>query len=233
MLMEMFYKKTLNNMKLNIQGELSNDGDHRLVSAFVQGAAACQGWLISDLADPGVKRPALPMNVLQAVSYQPMPIESLPNNDPMTTTGGTPDLTKLNTYRRGIYQPQISNLIEADPAVFCRFYVNITAPRMRGLAAQLKLAVSPATPTQTLFDFMKARAMMTYAMINCANLIGVPDPFVGIMATQGMERNFVAFAKEEEPFDIEEYRNGGWSDGLKYRSYRYGTYYQELHRYKI
>jgi hypothetical protein len=228
-------QKTLNNMKLNIQGELSNDGDHRLVSAFVQGAAACQGWLIADLADPGVKRPALPMNVLQAVNFQPMPIESLPNNDPMTTTNNLPDIAKLNAYRRGIYQPQINNLQEADPAVFCRFYVNITAPRMRGLAAQLKLAVSPATPTQTLFDFMKMRASTTYAAIGCANLINVPDPFVGLMATQNlmgpMEKKFELV--KEEPFDIEEYRNGGWSDGLKYRSYRYGTYYQELNRYKI
>jgi len=226
-------QKTLNNMKLNIQGELSNDGDHRLVSAFVQGATACQGWLIQDLADPGVKRPALPMNVLQAVNFQPMPIEVLPNNDPMTTTGAQPDMAKLNAYRKGIYQPQINNLIEADPAVFCRNYFNITAPRMRLLTPQLKLTVSPANPQQTLFDFMKARASMTYAQINCANLIGLPDPFVGIMATHNEipELNFAEWKKQEKPFDIEEYRNGGFSDGVKYRSYRYGTYYQEFSRY--
>jgi hypothetical protein len=222
-------QKTLNNMKnLNIAGELANDGDHRLVSSFVQGALGCQGWIVADLADPGVKRSALPMNVLQAHYYQPMPIEVLPNNDPMTTTGGFPDLMKLNLYKRGIYQQQINNLIEADPAVFCRAFLNITAPRLKTLAPILKNNAGPAAG-QTLFDFMKARASATYAAINCLGLIGVPDPFVNIMKNSAD----VPFRREViEEFDLEEYRNGGFDDGLKYRSYRFGAYWQETNPYE-
>jgi len=219
-------QKTLNNMKLS-QGEIANDGDHRLVSSFVQQATGCQGWLVTDLADPGVKRSALPMNVLQSIYYQPMPVEGLPNNDPMTTTNNLPDLAKLNLYRKGIYQPQINNLVEADPAVFCRNYVNVTAPRLRILSAQLKNTISPAGGGMNLFDFMKTRCSTTYAAINCANLIGMPDPFVQIMKS-----NEAPVLIKKDNFDWEEYKNGGYDDGITYRQYRQGTYYQEFSRYK-
>jgi len=221
-------QKTLNNMKLNIQGEIANDGDHRLVSSFVQAATGCQGWLVQDLADPGVKRSALPMNVLQSVYFQPMPVEVLPNNDPMTTTNGQPDMAKLNLYRKGIYQPQINNLIEADPVVFCKNYVNITAPRLRILSTVLKNTVSPAGAGMNLFDFMKARCSTTYAAVNCAVLIGIPDPFVQIMKSSTPP----TYIKENKEFDWEEYKNGGFDDGITYRSYRHGSYYQEFSKYK-
>jgi hypothetical protein len=220
-------QKTLNNMKLNIQGEIANDGDHRLVSSFVSPATACPLWLISDLADPGVKRNALPMNVLQAIYYQPMPVESLPNNDPMATTNNQPDIAKLNLYRKGIYQPQINNLVEADPAVFCRNYVNVTVPRLRSLSAMLKNTVSPAGAGMNLFDFMKTRCSTTYAAINCQALTGVPDPFVQIMKTMTPP---VIIKKDY--FSIEEYRLGGFDDGITYRGYKMGTYYQEFSKYK-
>jgi hypothetical protein len=220
-------QKTLNNMKLNIQGEIANDGDHRLVSSFVSPATGCQQWLVSDLADPGVKRNALPMNVLQSIYYQPMPIESLPNNDPMTTTNNAPDIVKLNLYRKGIYQPQINNLVEADPAVFCRNYVNVTVPRLRALSTMLKNTVSPAGAGMNLFDFMKTRCSTTYAAINCANLIGMQDPFVQIMKS-----NTLPVMQKKDYFDFEEYKEGGFDDGIIYRSYKMGTYYQEFSRYK-
>jgi len=222
-------QKTLNNMKLNIQGELANDGDHHLVSGFVQAATGCQGWLVQDMADPGVKRPALPMNVMQSIYFQPMPVESLPNTDPMTTTNNLPDINKLNLYRKGIYQPQINNLIEADPAVFCRLYANITFARLKSLSVQLKNTVSPAGGGMNLFDFMKTRASTTYAALTCQALTGLPDPFVQLMKS-GVPP---AFNKnQKDVFDWEEYKNGGYNDATQYRSYRYGTQYQEYSKYK-
>jgi len=225
-------QKTLNNMKLNIQGELANDGDHRLVSAFVQAATGCQGWLVPDLADPGVKRAALPMNVLQAVYFQGMPVEVLPSTDPMTTVGTTPDLTKQNLYRKAIYQPQINNLIEADPAVFCRLYANITVARMKTLTVQLHNTVSPAGAGTNLFDFMKTRASTTYAAINCQNLIGLPDPFVNLLKfSNSLPPSFIS-KSDRKAVDWEVYKNGGYDDAVNYRAYRYGTYYQEYTKYK-
>jgi len=198
--------------------EIANDGDHHLINAFVQPTLGCQGWLVPDMADPGVKRTALPMNVLQAVLYQPMPVEGLPNTDPMTTTNNAPDMIKLNMYKKGIYQPQIANLIESDPAAFCRNYANITAPRLRLLSANLKNGQSP-NGVGTLFDFMKARCIATYAALNCQGLTGVPDPFMAILkiTTPPVIENTTA-----ERFNWEEYKNGGYDDGINYRSYRKG-----------
>jgi len=171
-------QNTVNNMRL-MASMLANDGDHRLVSVFVNVAAGCQGWLVPDLTDPGVKRPALPMNVLQAVYFQGLPVEYLPNNDPMTTTNNNPDLAKLNLYRLGIYQPQISNLQSADPALWCMNYANVAIPRFKTLMVQLQNTMGPMAGT-TLFGFMKARGTTTWGMIGCANLIGLPDPFANL-----------------------------------------------------
>jgi len=226
-------QKTLNNMKLNIQGELNNDGDHHLVSAFVQAASGCNGWLVPDAADPGVKRAAIPMNVLQATSFQGMPVEALPATDPMTTVNNNADITKHNLYRKGIYQPQINNLIEADPAVFCKFYGNLTFNRMKSLSAQLKNTVSPAGPGMNLFDFMKARASTTYGMLNCANLIGLPDPFVNLMKLSNNEPLNFRPKVASDVIDWEEYKNGGYDDQTVYRSYRYGKYYQPYSKYGV
>jgi len=222
-------QKTLNNMKLNIQGEIANDGDHRLVGSFVSPATGCQMWLVPDLADPGVKRNALAMNELQAVYYQPMPVEALPNTDPMIVTNAQPDIAKLNLYRKAVYQPQINNLIEADPAVFCRNYANITSTRLRNLATQLKNTVSPAGVGVNLFDFMKGRCSTTYAALNCVNLINLPDPFVNIMKSNTQP---TYLKTDDGTIDVEDYRHGGFDDGITYRSYRHGTYYQEFSRYK-
>jgi len=219
-------QKTLNNMKI-AASEIANDGDHHLIGAFVQPTLNCQGWLVPDMADPGVKRTALPMNVLQAIYYQPMPVESLPNTDPMTTTNNAPDMAKLNLYRKGIYQPQIANLIEADPAVFCRNYVNITAARLRLLSANLKNGQSPSG-VGTLFDFMKARCSTTYAALNCLNLIGVQDPFVAIMKSSTPP--LIDYTNADK-FSWEEYKNGGYDDGITFRNYRNG-FLQEFSKYK-
>jgi len=219
-------QKTANNMQTqNIQGELANDGDHRLVSAFLTGASGCQGWLIPDLADPPTKRAALPMNVLQAVYYQPMPVESLPNTDPMTTTNGQPDLAKLNLYKKGIYQPQINNLVEADPAVFCRRMVDITAPRITSLAANLMNVPSPMMGVN-LLDFVKNRASGTYKMLNCLGLINVQDPFPNLTTT--MVGDPMKIKVINDTWDWEEYINGGYDDYTVNRKYRFGTYYQEI-----
>jgi hypothetical protein len=217
-------QKTLNNMKLNIQAEIANDGDHHLVSGFVSPSTGCQQWLVQDLADPGVKRNALPMNELQALYYQPMPVEALPNTDPMTTTNNAPDIVKLNLYRKAVYQPQINNLVEADPAVFCRSYANITVPRLRSLSTMLKNTVSPMAGTN-LFDFMKTRCSATYAALNCVGLTGVQDPFVGIMRSAS-----APIAQKKDYFNWEEYKEGGFDDAITYRSYR-GGHTQEFSKY--
>jgi len=175
-------QKTQNNMKMfQIQSTLANDGDNRLLTKFVNPAIGCNTLNLPDAADPGMTRPALVLNVIQAMLLQGAPISLTPNNDPMITTNGQPDLLKLNLYRLGVDQPQASVMGgDNDPAAFCRNYGNIAVPRFKSLQQKLLNFASPAPGFQNLFAFMKNRAMTTWANLNCQGLIGLPDPFAAL-----------------------------------------------------
>jgi hypothetical protein len=176
-------QKTQNNEKMfQIKMTLANDGDHRLLTKFVNPAIGCNTLTIPDAADPGMNRPSDVMNIIQAILLQGPPVTETPNNDPMITTNGQPDLLKMNLYRLGVNQPQAAVFGgDNDPAAFCRNYANIAVARFKSLTAQLKNFTSPAAGFNTLFDFMKARAMNTWAAINCQALIGLPDPFAALV----------------------------------------------------
>jgi hypothetical protein len=176
-------QKTQNNMKMfQIKTDLANDGDNRLLTKFVNPAIGCNTLMIPDAADPGMNRPSDVMNIIQAMLVQGPPIAFTPNTDPMITTNGQPDLLKMNLYRLGVDQPQAAVFGgDNDPAAFCRNYATIAVPRFKSLNAQLKNFMSPAAGFATLFDFMKARAMTTYAALNCQGLTGLPDPFAALV----------------------------------------------------
>jgi hypothetical protein len=175
-------QKTQNNMKMfQIQATLANDGDNRLLTKFVNPAIGCNTLNLPDAADPGMTRPALVLNVIQAMLLQGAPISLTPNNDPMITTNGQPDLLKMNLYRLGVDQPQSSVMGgDNDPAAFCRNYANIAVQRFKSLQQKLLNFASPAPGFANLFAFMKGRAMTTWANLNCQGLIGLPDPFAAL-----------------------------------------------------
>jgi len=175
-------QKTQANMKnFNIKATLANDGDNRLLTKFVNPAIGCATLNLPDAADPGMVRPALPMNVIQAMLLQGAPISLTPNNDPMITTNGQPDLLKLNLYRLGVDQPQAAVMGgDNDPTAFCRNYATIAVPRFVSLKAKLQAFASPAPGFNNLFDFMKARAMTSYVNLNCQALTGAADPFTNL-----------------------------------------------------
>jgi len=175
-------QKTTNNMKnFNIIATLANDGDNRLISVLVNTAIGCNTMVLPNAADPGTFAPSLPMNVLQAMMYQNAPVALTPNNDPMITTNNMPDMLKLNLYRAGVNQPQITTFGgDNDPATFCRNYGTVAPPRFTSLAANLKAHPSPAPNLATLFDFMKNRAITTWMALNCQQLTGIPDPFAAL-----------------------------------------------------
>jgi len=164
-----------------IKSELANDGDNRLLTKFINPAIGCNTLTIPDAADPGMNRPALPLNIIQAMLLQGPPVCLTPNNDPMITTNAQPDLLKLNLYRLGVDEPQSAVFGgDNDPAAFCRNYANIAVPRFKSLAVKLKGFMSPAPGFATLFDFMKNRATTTYMNINCQALTGLADPFAAL-----------------------------------------------------
>jgi len=165
----------------NIQATLANDGDNRLISVFVNPAIGCPTMVLPNAADPGTTQPALPMNILHAMLFQQAPLAFTPNNDPMVTTAGIPDLTKLNLYRMGVNQPQANAFGgDNDPATYCRNYATIAAARFKSLSNNLKTMMSPAPGFATLFAFMVNRATTTFTNLNCQALTGLNNPFLGM-----------------------------------------------------
>jgi len=165
----------------NIQTTLANDGDNRLISIFVNPAIGCNTMVLPNAADPGFSQPALPMNILHAVLFQQGTLALTPNNDPMVTTNGLPDLMKLNLYRMGVNQPQaVAFGGDNDPAAYCRNYATIAAARFKSLANNLKTMTSPAPGFANLFAFMLNRATNTFTNLNCQGLTGITNPFLAI-----------------------------------------------------
>jgi len=175
-------QKTQANMKkFFTKATLANLGDNRILTKFINPAIGCATLTIPDAADPGVNRPALPLNVIQALLNQNFPIANIPNNDPMTTTNGQPDLLKMNLFRMGVDETPDAVLGgDNDPVTFCRNYAAVAVPRFKSLAAQLMNFRSPSPQFLNLFDFMKNRAIVAYTTLNCANLTGTANPFTAL-----------------------------------------------------
>jgi len=172
---------TANKNNFNIQSTLANDGDNRLITEFVNPAIGCKTLVLPNAADPGKTAPAIAINILQAMMFQTAPVALTPNNDPMITTNGQPDLVKLNLYRMGVNQPQAQAFGgDNDPATFCRNYGTVAVARFKSLSTFLKAFASPAPGSPNLFAFMITRAMTTYMNLNCQALTGVLDPFAAI-----------------------------------------------------
>jgi len=177
---QVIQKTKFNMNNFGIQSELPNDGDNRLLTKFINPAIGCNTLMLPDAADPGMNRPSDVMNIIQAILLQGAPIALIPNNDPMVTTMGQPDLLKLNLYRLGVNQPQAAVFGgDNDPAAFCRNYMNIAVPRFNSLKTKLQNFMSPAPSAANLFDFMINRASTTWGNmgLNCVGIIGVADPF--------------------------------------------------------
>jgi hypothetical protein len=172
-------QKTTNNMKMfNIQAELGNNGNNRLLF-MINAAIGCNNLLIRDASDPGMNSTALPLNILQGMLFT-QPKALIPINDPNVQTNGQSDLVKLNIYRLALDEPQSAVIGgDNDPTTFCRNFGQVAVSRLKSLATQLKNTVGP-TPGQTLFSYMVYRGSAIYALYNCAQLTGVPDPFIGL-----------------------------------------------------
>ena len=163
---------------------LGNPSDNRLVDVALDGALNCTPWKAPDLADPGQMVPALPLNELQARAYQRSPVALVPLGDPMSLSSGKASLIKTNLYRRGVDQPMVWWADQASTARYCRQMVRIAPPRMTLDEAYLMpdathptrgLSPDPGA-ADSLYTFMAQRFVASYDILNCAGLLGLPDP---------------------------------------------------------
>jgi hypothetical protein len=159
----------------------ANGSDNRLLDSFIDAALGCTPWMAPDLADPGHMVTAQPLNELQAAAHQGAPVAFVPGHDPMVLVGNKSNLNKINAYRVGVDQLPVQNLQAASTRIYCTNLLAI-APQRFMLDAHLTKAIPPPDPAaaNTLFTFLAQRFVTTYDAaapgLNCAKLIGQPDP---------------------------------------------------------
>ena len=162
-----------------LQGQVQKNGSDERLLTLVDKAIGCTPWMVPDLANPGNMLPALPLNELQAAASQVAPVALVPGRDPMVLLNNKTDLNKLNAYRVGVDQPTLQNLNVANTRLYCQNVLDVAPPRLQIDSRFTKQAASPdPAAANTLFTFLAQRFVTTFENngLNCAKLLGVPDP---------------------------------------------------------
>ena len=168
---------------------LKNGSDNRLL-VTMNAAMGCTGYLAPLLSDvSGAKSASLILNELHAAFRQQSPMVMLPARDPMTrviVNGMTvPSMLKNNLYRRGINQPQLTSIQQADTLPFCGHLTNQLA-RMQGNKALFTTQPSPdMNAASNLFTFLSTRFFQTYNNLKCDVLLDSINP-VTLVITNGI-----------------------------------------------
>jgi hypothetical protein len=156
---------------------LGNPSDNGLLDRFLDPAIGCAPWKVSDLADPGQRVPGLALNELQARAHQRSPMALIPAGDPMALDAdGSTDLTKVNAYRRGVDQPEVRGLWQAETGRYCRNMLRIAPARLLLDQVSLLAGPSPVAGASNLFTFLAQRFAASYDILGCADLVKLPDP---------------------------------------------------------
>jgi hypothetical protein len=156
---------------------LGNPSDNRLTDVFLDGAMGCKPFMANDLGNPGQLVPAQALNELQARMEQGTPVALIPGGDPMTQFAGNDDRTKVNEYRRVVYQPVADSYSDVDTARYCRQMLRIAPQRLLNNKKVLSAFYTPDPgAANNLYNFMGQRWVASYQILNCETLIKVPDP---------------------------------------------------------
>jgi len=156
-----------------------NPSDNRLLAVALDNALDCKPWKAPDLADPGQRTTALPLNELQAAARQAAPVALVPAGDPMVLVNHNPNLAKLNAYRIGVDQRTVESLDQASTTRYCQNLLNIAPRRLQRGAHLTKRQPSPdKAVANSLFTFLAQRFVTTYGAdgLNCVGLLNKPDP---------------------------------------------------------
>jgi hypothetical protein len=167
-----------NRTKLSGGVARGNPSDNRLLDVFIDVALGCAPWTAPDLADPGAKIPALPLNELQAAKFQKPPVARIPLGDPFVLKPpitGVPDLGRVNRYRRGVDQQRADDNDDASTKTYCRNIRDIHTDKLivdRPFLTAFR-SVDPAV-ANNLFTFMAQRYVATYQILGCEALLNLP-----------------------------------------------------------
>ena len=155
----------------------ANPSDERLLGVFIDPALGCAPMMAPDLADGGNMVPSLALNELQAGAHQLSPVAFVPLKDPMVLVNGQDSVTKLNAYRIGVDQPQVSTTAQADPVRYCANLRRIAPTKLMLDRVFLTAFRSPfPNVANSLFTFLAQRFVATYEILNCQAFLNQPVP---------------------------------------------------------
>ena len=164
---------------------LKNGSDNRLL-VTLNAAMQCTGYMAPLLTDAGASLSAsLVLNEIHAMYRQASPMVLIPSRDPMTriVVNGqpVPSLIKNNLYRKGIHQPQITTMQQADTAPFCGHFLNQIG-RLQANKALFSTQLSPdMAAASNLFTFLANRFFQSYNNLKCDTLLDIVNPVTLVM----------------------------------------------------
>ena len=163
---------------------LKNGSDNRLL-VTLNAAMQCTGYMAPLLTDAGASLSAsLVLNEIHAMYRQASPMVRIPSRDPMTrivVNGQTvPSLIKNNLYRKGIHQPQMTTMQQADTAPFCGHFLNQIG-RLQANKALFSTQLSPDGAASNLFTFLANRFFQSYNNLKCDVLLDIVNPVTLVM----------------------------------------------------
>jgi hypothetical protein len=165
---------------------LKNGSDNRLL-VTMNLAMGCTGYLAPLLSDPsGAKTSSMVLNEIHASMRQENPMVMIPSRDPMARViingNSFPSMLKNNLYRKGVNQPQLTSIQQADSAPFCGHLTNQLV-RLQDNKALFTTQLSPDPAAATnLFTFLSTRLFQTYNNLKCDTLLDQANPVTLIMA---------------------------------------------------
>lgn len=180
--------------------ETRNPSDNLVLTGFVDKALGCTPFLAPDISNAGSMVPSMALDELQAAQDQAPPQAYIPVGDPMTLTGGLPNLAKVNEYRTGSDQPLATTLADASTAVYCVNILN-EAPAKLLLDKQAFLSTQSPVPAQgdSLYTFMASRLSVTLgaapAGLGCTTLLGIPNPVQLVLDGNGVAVSATIYGK--------------------------------------
>ncbi|KAL2918954.1 hypothetical protein HK105_201223 [Polyrhizophydium stewartii] len=168
--------------------KLIENGSDNLLLVRTLEALGCKPFVAPDLADPGSKLAALPLNELQAQRFQKAPVALVPVDDPMVLVDGKRSLAKATLYRKQVLQPS-ANIANSDTTAYCRNLIKIAPARIaRGKPFTAKAATLDAAVGSSLFTFLAARLDKTLGAdgLNCLGLLKIKSPVVLTKNAEGV-----------------------------------------------
>jgi hypothetical protein len=175
-----------NNLGANVVSVLTNASDCRLLSIAMDGALGCTPMQVTDLTETTVANTVATFATaeLQANTWQQPPIALVPISHAMTRVNNQPSLQKTNAYRAGCGQTLATSATQADGTVYCQNLYFGGPKRLAANSMNFQNFPSPLANVATnLFAFLAQRMFTSFGPdgLNCASLLGVPNPIVPIL----------------------------------------------------